>query len=65
MVHCICKYEGNNIKMVTNTNASFSGKYIKSHTSNSATLNSTCQTVITVKTSCGQTKTISVYAVIN
>ena len=58
-------YEGNNIKIVTNTNASFSGKYIKSHTSNSATLNSTCQTVITVKTSCGQTKTIAVYAVIH
>ena len=58
-------YYGNNIKIETNINATFSGSYIASQTSKSATLRDTSQTKITIKTSCGQTKTVQVFAIIN
>ena len=58
-------YEGNSIKIETNVGATFSGKYIASTTNNSITIQSTAQTVISISTPCGQTKTIEIYPVIN
>ncbi len=58
-------YWGNNIKIVTNINASFSGSYIASTTSNSVTLRRDSGTTITIKTSCGQTSTVKITPIIN
>ena len=58
-------YYGSYIKIQTNMNASFSGNYITSTTSNSVSLDSAATTLITIKTPCGQTKTVQIYAVIN
>ena len=59
------RYEGNNIKIETNVDASFSGNHISSTTSRSVNLQGTSQSVITISTACGQTKTVEIYAIIN
>ncbi len=66
-------YLGNNITIKTNVDASFTAvapsntsvNRVKSKTNNSVTLVSTSDAVVTIKTSCGQSKTIKVFAVIN
>ena len=59
------RYYANNVVIKTNTKATFSGSGIYKKDSTSATLNRDITTTITVKTSCGQTKTINIVAVIN
>ena len=66
-------YYGNSIKVVSNVDADFSVtneflpnvNYTASKTNTSVTLVSTCDAKITIKTACGQTKTIEVKALIN
>ena len=58
-------YGGNNIKIVANTAVTFNGSGISSTTGDTAILKYMTNGTITVKTSCGQTKTIQVNAVIN
>lgn len=65
-------YEGNNIKIVTNqpaiitaTNMDGSLNYAQETSDRYVILKSTCTAIVTIKTTCGQTKTIKVYAIIN
>ncbi len=63
-------YEGNNIKVVANTKATFVAtnngyNRLKSSTDTEAEINSTADATVTVTTPCGQHKTIEVRAVIN
>lgn len=65
-------YEGNNIKIVTNqpaiitaTNMDGSLNYAQETSDKYVILKSTCTAIVTIKTTCGQTKTIKVYAIIN
>ena len=58
-------YYGSYITIETNMNASFSGNYIRSTTSNSVSLGSAASTTITIKTACGQTKNVEIHAIIN
>ena len=58
-------YNGNDMKIVTNVPAEFSGNYIDSTTSNSVKIKKTSQTVITIRTKCGQSATINIMPIIN
>lgn len=60
-------YNGNRIVIKTNTDVTFTSteKHINSKTSNSATMLSTCDDEVTVKTSCGQKKVIVIHGIIN
>lgn len=58
-------YKTNYVKIVTNGNATFSGNGIISTTENSVSLIRDVDTTITIKTACGQTETVKIWAEIN
>ena len=59
------EYLGGNVTIRTNTNATFSGNYIKSTTPNSVTLHNSSDSLITITTACGQSTTVKINALIN
>ena len=59
-------YEGGNgMRIETNVNATFSGQNISSTTATSARVSASHDPVITIKTPCGQTKSIQLQLIIN
>ena len=63
--HSTGAYYGNYITIKTNVKATFSSAYISSSDDMSVTLMRDSSTTVTVKTSCGQSKTIHIVPVIN